>query len=118
MTGAHAGTVRSGSPATSGAEYVSGTNVPVLQVGVGLNRPEPDEHARAARMVPFVAHDGTPSAQLVRLPEGPPTMGGLGWTNMFEFDATSPCTRRLPAVRLSVLVIDIPTGDATPLVAV
>jgi len=66
--GAHAGTVRFVRLATSGGvsdEYGSATGVPMLQVGVGANRPEPVEQARLARMVPLD----------VRLADGPPMMG-------------------------------------------
>jgi hypothetical protein len=43
MTGAHAGTARVGSPATLGNGYAgSAMTEPVLQVGAGLKRPDPD----------------------------------------------------------------------------
>src|SRR5262245_46090497 len=48
----HAGAVCVGRPLTSGVEYPgSATGVPVLQVGAGLNRPEPAVQPWLARML-------------------------------------------------------------------
>src|SRR6516162_10123327 len=101
MTGPHAGTARVVRPATVGNGYAgSAMTDPVLQVGAGLKRPEPDVQPRLARMAPLE----------VTLPDG--TRRSLGCTTMFEFDWTSPVTRRLPVEPVSCgFVTEIPNGS-------